>query len=83
MHDKDNTNANVIASVFVWGVPKESKINNRRRSVMIMKMDTDTVLSVMDLEDPKKPELTADERIDAVAAEILERFRPAFEELAK
>lgn len=31
----------------------------------------------------EEPPLTDDEKIDMAAARILERFRPAFEELAK
>lgn len=38
---------------------------------------------VIDLEDSPMLELTDDEKIDIVAARILKKFRPAFEELAK
>ena len=40
-------------------------------------MQTDTNIN------PAVPELTDDEKIDLAAAHILDRFRPAFEELAK
>lgn len=38
---------------------------------------------VIDLESSPMIELTDDEKIDIVAARILKRFKPAFEELAK
>lgn len=38
---------------------------------------------VVDLEHSPMLELTDDEKIDIVAARILKRFKPAFEELAK
>lgn len=38
---------------------------------------------VIDLENSPMLELTDDEKIDIVAARILKRFKPAFEELAK
>ena len=38
---------------------------------------------VIDLESSPILELTDDEKIDIVAARILKRFKPAFEELAK
>ena len=38
---------------------------------------------VIDLESAPMLELTDDEKIDIVAARILKRFKPAFEELAK
>ncbi len=38
---------------------------------------------VIDLESSSMLELTDDEKIDIVAARILKRFKPAFEELAK
>ena len=38
---------------------------------------------VVDLEHSPLLELTDDEKIDIVAARILKRFKPAFEELAK
>jgi len=38
---------------------------------------------VIDLERSPVLELTDDEKIDIVAARILKRFKPAFEELAK
>ncbi len=38
---------------------------------------------VIDLETSPMLELTDDEKIDIVAARILKRFKPAFEELAK
>jgi antitoxin Phd len=38
---------------------------------------------VVDLESSPILELTDDEKIDIVAARILKRFKPAFEELAK
>ena len=38
---------------------------------------------VIDLENAPPLELTDDEKIDIVAARILKRFKPAFEELAK
>ena len=38
---------------------------------------------IIDLENESAPALTDDEKIDIVAARILKRFKPAFEELAK
>ncbi len=38
---------------------------------------------VIDLEESPVLELTDDEKIDIVAARVLKRFKPAFEELAK
>ena len=38
---------------------------------------------VIDMESNNYFELTDDEKIDVVAKRVLERFRPAFEELAK
>ena len=38
---------------------------------------------VIDLDNSSFLELTDDEKIDIVAARILKRFKPAFEELAK
>ena len=38
---------------------------------------------VIDLESSPMLELTDDEKIDIIAARILKRFKPAFEELAK
>ena len=45
--------------------------NNRPRSMLI------------DLENSPVLDLTEDEKIDVVAARILKRFKPAFQELAK
>ncbi len=38
---------------------------------------------VIDIEESPILELTDDEKIDVVAARVLKRFKPAFEELAK
>jgi antitoxin Phd len=45
---------------------------NNRPKYMVIDLDTSSFL-----------ELTDDEKIDIVAARILKRFKPAFEELAK
>lgn len=45
---------------------------NNRPKYMVIDLDTSSFL-----------ELTDDEKIDIVAARVLKRFKPAFEELAK
>lgn len=46
--------------------------NNNRPPYLLIDLETSPVI-----------DLTDDERIDVVAARILKRFKPAFEELAK
>ena len=44
---------------------------------------TNAVVSAAEADQSESPILTDDERIDIVAARILDRFRPAFQELAE
>ena len=59
-----------------------SRIAEKSGQAVIFKNNRPKFL-LIDVEHSPVLELTDDEKIDIVAARILDRFRPAFEELAK
>ena len=59
-----------------------TRIAEKRGQAVIFKNDRPKYM-LIDLERSPMLELTDDEKIDIVAARILKRFKPAFEELAK
>ena len=61
---------------------RAARIADREGSVVIFKNNRPRYMLVA-LQDASALELTDDEKIDVVAARILERHRKAFEELAK
>jgi antitoxin Phd len=59
-----------------------TRIAEKNGQVIIFKNNRPKYM-VIDLDASPVTELTDDEKIDVVAARILKRFKPAFEELAK
>lgn len=61
---------------------RATKIAEKKGSVVIFKNNKPRYMLV-DIQNNPVLELTDDEKIDIVAKRILEKYRPAFEELAK
>lgn len=61
---------------------RAAKIADKKGSVVIFKNNKPRYMLV-DLQNNPVLELTDDEKIEIVARRILEKYRPAFEELAK
>lgn len=77
-----NTNTIVSVTEANQNFSKVSRIAERNGQAVIFKNNRPKFL-LIDVDSSPVLELTEDEKIDIVAARILNRFRPAFEELAK
>ena len=77
-----NTNTIVSVTEANQNFSRISRIAEKNGQAVIFKNNRPKFL-LIDVEHSPVLELTEDEKIDIVAARILNRFRPAFEELAK
>lgn len=77
-----DTNTIVSVTEANQNFSKVSRIAEKSGQAVIFKNNRPKFL-LIDVERSPVLELTDDEKIDIVAARILNRFRPAFEELAK
>ncbi len=77
-----NTNAIVSVTEANQNFSRVTRIAEKNGQAVIFKNNRPKYM-VIDLETSPMLELTDDEKIDIVAARILKRFKPAFEELAK
>jgi len=77
-----NTNAIVSVTEANQNFSRVTRIAEKNGQAVIFKNNRPKYM-VIDLENSPMLELTDDEKIDIVAARILKRFKPAFEELAK
>ena len=77
-----NTTDIVTATEANQNFSRVAKMAEKKGKVVIFKNNRPKFL-LIDMESSPVLELTDDEKIDIVAARILNRFRPAFEELAK
>ena len=76
------TNAIVSVTEANQNFSRVTRIAEKNGQAVIFKNNRPKYM-VIDLESSPMLELTDDEKIDIVAARILKRFKPAFEELAK
>ena len=77
-----NTNAIVSVTEVNQNFSRVTRIAEQNGHAVIFKNNRPKYM-LIDLEASPMLELTDDEKIDIVAARILKRFKPAFEELAK
>ena len=77
-----DTNAIVSITEANQNFSRVTRIAEKNGQAIIFKNNRPKYM-VVDLENSPVLELTDDEKIDIVAARILRRFKPAFEELAK
>ena len=77
-----NTNTIVSVTEANQNFSRVTRIAEKNGQAVIFKNNRPKYL-VIDLDTSSFLELTDDEKIDIVAARILKRFKPAFEELAK
>ena len=77
-----NTNTIVSVTEANQNFSRVTRIAEKHGQAVIFKNNRPKYV-VVDLESSPLLELTDDEKIDIVAARILKRFKPAFEELAK
>ena len=77
-----NTNTIVSVTEANQNFSRVTRIAEKNGHAVIFKNNRPKYM-VIDLENSPMLELTDDEKIDIVAARILKRFKPAFEELAK
>lgn len=77
-----DTNTIVSVTEANQNFSRVSRIAEKSGQAVIFKNNRPKFL-LIDVEHSPVLELTDDEKIDIVAARILDRFRPAFEELAK
>ena len=79
-----NINTNTIVSMTEanQNFSKVARIAEKRGEAVIFKNNKPKFI-VLDIEQSDYIAITDDEKIDIVAARILKKFRPAFEELAK
>ncbi len=77
-----NTNTIVSVTEANQNFSRVTRIAEKNGQAVIFKNNRPKYM-VIDLESSPMIELTDDEKIDIVAARILKRFKPAFEELAK
>lgn len=77
-----DTNTIVSVTEANQNFSRVTRIAERSGQAVIFKNNRPKYL-LIDVEHSPVLELTDDEKIDIVAARILNRFRPAFEELAK
>ncbi len=76
-----DTNAIVSVTEANQNFSRVTRIAEKNGQAVIFKNNRPKYM-VIDLESSPMLELTDDEKIDIVAARILKRFKPAFEELA-
>ena len=77
-----NTNAIVSASEANQNFSRVTRIADAQGQALIFKNNKPKYLLV-DIESTPYFDMTDDEKIDVIAARILKKFKPAFEELAK
>ena len=77
-----NTNTIVSVTEANQNFSRVTRIAEKNGQAVIFKNNRPKFL-LIDMESSPVLELTDDEKIDIMAARILNRFRPAFEELAK
>ena len=77
-----NTNAIVSASEANQNFSGVTRIADAQGQAVIFKNNKPKYLLV-DIESTPYFDMTDDEKIDVIAARILKKFKPAFEELAK
>ena len=77
-----NTNTIVSASEANQNFSREARIAEAQGQAVIFKNNRPKYLLV-DVEATSYFDMTDDEKIDIIAARILKKFKPAFEELAK
>ena len=77
-----DTNAIVSVTEANQNFSRVTRIAEKSGQAVIFKNNRPKFM-LIDLETSPILELTDDEKIDVVAARILRRFKPAFEELAK
>ncbi len=77
-----DTNAIVSITEANQNFSRVTRIAEKNGQAVIFKNNRPKYM-VIDLENEPVLELTDDEKIDIVAARILKRYKPAFEELAK
>ena len=77
-----NTNTIVSVTEANQNFSRVTRIAEKNGQAVIFKNNRPKYM-LIDLESSPMLELTDDEKIDIVAARILKRFKPAFEELAK
>ena len=77
-----DTNTIVSATEANQNFSRVTRIAEKNGQAVIFKNNKPKYM-VIDLEKSPMLDLTDDEKIDIVAARILKRFKPAFEELAK
>ncbi len=77
-----DTNAIVSVTEANQNFSRVTRIAEKYGQAVVFKNNRPKYM-VIDLEESPMLELTDDEKIDIVAARILQRFKPAFEELAK
>lgn len=77
-----NTNQILSVSEANQNFSKAAKLADKHGSVLLLKNNRPKYM-VIDVQNNPTLELTDDEKIDVVARRVLERYRKAFEELAK
>ena len=77
-----NTNAIVSASEANQNFSRVTRIADAQGQAVIFKNNKPKYLLV-DIESTPYFDMTDDKKIDVIAARILKKFKPAFEELAK
>ena len=77
-----NTNAIVSASEANQNFSRVTRIADAQGQAVIFKNNKPKYLLV-DIESTPYFDMTDDEKVDVIAARILKKFKPAFEELAK
>ena len=77
-----NTNSIISVSEANQNFSKATRIAEKNGQVVIFKNNKPKYI-LLDIESNPPIEMTDDEKIDFVAARILRKYRPAFEELAK
>ena len=77
-----NTNAIVSASEANQNFSRVTRIADAQGQAVIFKNNKPKYLLV-DIDSTPYFDMTDDEKIDVIAARILKKFKPAFEELAK
>ena len=77
-----NTNSIISVSEANQNFSKATRIAEKNGQVVIFKNNKPKYI-LLDIESNPVIEMTDDEKIDFVAARILKKYRPAFEELAQ
>ena len=77
-----NTNTIVTATEANQNFSRVARIADAKGQAVIFRNNKPKYL-LIDMESTPYFEMTDDEKIDVIAARILKKYRPAFEELAK